>query len=379
MANIQWHSTQVDSVLSQLGTDPQQGLTVEEARRRLQEHGFNELRKETKASPFILFINQFKNTLIIILAVATILSAIIGDLLDAGIILAIIVFCALLGFVQEYRAERALDALKKMLTPTITALRGGREEEIPSKELVPGDIVLLEAGDKIPADGRLIEVHSLQCDEAPLTGESFPVEKDLKVLPESVPVGDRKNMVFTGTAVSYGRGKAVVTDTGFKTEFGKIATELGTVSQEKTPLEKRTEEIGKWLGIIAVSVCVLVVVTSIVREAIGGTLTKGEMTVRRVFGGGKSVEVSGVGYAPEGGLSPASNNPSLNMLFKGGILCNDSKLLEEGGKWSIKGDPTEGALVVLGAKAGLGRDEIREQSPRIGEIPFSSDRKRMTT
>ena len=448
MANIQWHSTQVDSVLEQLGTDPRQGLTAEEAGRRLQVHGHNELKKETKTSPFILFINQFKNTLIIILAVATILSAVIGDLLDAGIILAIIVFCALLGFVQEYRAERALDALKKMLTPTITALRGGREEEIPSKELVPGDILLLEAGDKIPADGRLIEIHSLQCDEAPLTGESFPVEKNLKVLPEAVPLGDRKNMVFTGTAVSYGRGRAVVTDTGFKTEFGKIAAELATVSQEKTPLEKRTEEIGKWLGIIAVSACVLVVVTSIIREALGGslnlqfilmmlmfaialavaavpealpaivtgalaigmremakrnalvrkmpavetlgcttvicsdktgTLTKGEMTVRRVFGGGKSVEVSGVGYAPEGVLNPVSDNPSLNVLFRGAILCNDSTLLEAGGKWSIKGDPTEGALVVLAAKAGLGWEKAREQCPRIGEFPFSSDRKRMTT
>src|ERR671919_2856674 len=448
MANIPWHSTQVDSILSQLGTDPQQGLTVEEARRRLQEHGYNELKKEEKASPFLLFINQFKNTLIIILAVATILSAIVGDLLDAGIILVIIVFCAVLGFVQEYRAERALDALKKMLTPTITALRGGREEKIPSKELVPGDITLREAGDKIPADGRLIEVHSLQCDEAPLTGESFPVEKDLKVLPEAVPVGDRKNMVFTGTAVSYGRGKAVVTDTGFKTEFGKIATELATVSREKTPLEKRTEEIGKWLGIIAVSVCVLVVVTSIAREAIGGTLdlqfsltmlmfaialavaavpealpaivtgalaigmremakrnalvrkmpavetlgcatvicsdktgtlTKGEMTVRRIFGAGRVIEGSGAGYAPEGSLTPAANDSSLNMLLRGGILCNDASLLEEGGKWSIKGDPTEAALVVLAAKAGLGQDETRQQFPRIGEFPFSSDRKRMST
>jgi Ca2+-transporting ATPase len=448
MANIHWHSAQLDFILGQLGTDPQRGLAVEEARRRLDLYGYNELKKEAKTSPFILFINQFKNTLIIILAVATILSAIIGDLLDAGIILAIIVFCAVLGFVQEYRAERALEALKKMLTPTITALRAGREEEIPSKELVPGDVIVLEAGDKIPADGRLIEIYSMQCDEAPLTGESFPVEKDLKVLTDEVPVGDRKNMVFTGTAVSYGRGKAVVTDTGTKTEFGKIAAELATVSQEKTPLEKRTEEIGKWLGIIAVGVCVLVVLTSIIREAIGGrldlqftltmllfaialavaavpealaaivtgalaigmhemakrnalvrkmpavetlgcatvicsdktgTLTKGEMTVRRVFGGGKSVEVSGVGYAPEGGLSPASNNPALNLLFRGGLLCNDSTLMQAEGKWTIKGDPTEGALVVLGAKAGLKRDEITEQSPRIGELPFSSDRKRMTT
>jgi Ca2+-transporting ATPase len=448
MANMQWHATQADSVLGQLGTDPEQGLTVEEAGRRLREYGYNELGTETKSSPWILFLNQFKNTLIIILAIATVLSAIVGDLLDAGIILAIIVFCALLGFIQEYRAGRSLDALKKMLTPTITALRGGREEKIPSKELVPGDIILLEAGDKVAADGRLIEIHSLQCDEAPLTGESFPVEKDLKVLPGAAPLGDRKNMVFTGTAVSYGRGKAVVTGTGFKTEFGKIATELATVSQEKTPLEKRTEEIGKWLGIIAVSACAVVVVTSIVREAVGGrldlqfvlmmlmfaialavaavpealpaivtgalaigmremakrnalvrrmpavetlgcttvicsdktgTLTRGEMTVRRVFGGGKFVDVSGAGYAPQGGFNPASDKPSLNLLFTGGILCNDSTLLEADGQWSIKGDPTEAALVVLAAKAGLGCAETREQYPRIEEFPFSSDRKRMTT
>jgi len=447
MTKQRWHSMKFESVLRELGSDPQHGLNPEEAQRRLQEYGYNELKEEAKTSPFILFINQFKNTLIIILIVATVLSALIGDLLDAGIILAIVVFCALLGFLQEYRAERALEALKKMLTPTITALRGGRDLEIPSKELVPGDIVLLEAGDKIPADGRLIEIHSLQCDEAPLTGESFPVEKELGALPEDVPVGDRKNMVFTGTSVSYGRGKAVVTDTGVNTEFGKIAAELASVSQEKTPLEKRTEEIGKWLGIIAVSVCVLVVTTSIIREAavgrldlpfvltmlmfaialavaavpealaaivtgalaIGmremakqnalvrkmpavetlgcatvicsdktGTLTKGEMTVRRIFAG-RVIEVSGAGYAPEGSLNPAANDSSLNMLLRGGILCNDASLFEAGGKWSIKGDPTEAALVVLAAKAGLGQDETRQQFPRIGEFPFSSDRKRMST
>jgi len=210
MAEIQWHATQVDSILRELGTDARQGLTIEEASRRLQNYGYNELKKEAKTSPLILFMNQFKNTLIIILAVATILSAIIGDLLDAGIILAIIVFCALLGFVQEYRAERALDALKKMLTPTITALRAGREETIPSKELVPGDIILLEAGDKIPADGRLIEVHSLQCDEAPLTGESFPVEKRPGMLPPGTPLAQRTNCVFLGTSVRSGSARVLV-------------------------------------------------------------------------------------------------------------------------------------------------------------------------
>jgi len=452
MTKQSWHAMEIESVLSKLETDPRQGLTPEEVGKRLQKYGYNELKEEKKASPFILFINQFKNTLIVILIVATVLSALIGDLLDAGIILAIVVFCALLGFFQEYRAERALDALKKMLTPTITALREGRDLKIPSKELVPGDIILLEAGDKIPADGRLIEIHSLQCDEAPLTGESFPVEKELRALPEDVPVGDRKNMVFTGTSVSYGRGKAVVTDTGSNTEFGKIAAELATVSQEKTPLEKRTEEIGKWLGIIAVSVCVLVVTTSIIREAavgrvdlpfvltmlmfaialavaavpealaaivtgalaIGmremakqnalvrkmpavetlgcatvicsdktGTLTKGEMTVRRIFTERSWTDVSGAGYAPVGTLAPNGHVPpspdTTNQLLLAGLLCNDSVLEERDGRWCVKGDPTEGALVVAAAKGGFDRIEMRACYPRVDELPFSSERKRMTT
>jgi len=439
---------EIDSLLAELDTDPQQGLAVEDARRRLEIYGYNELKEEEKASPFTLFINQFKNTLIIILLIATILSALIGELVDAGIIMAIVIFCAVLGFIQEYRAERALEALKKMLTPTITALRGGRDHEIPSKELVPGDIILLEAGDKIPADGRLIEIHSLQCDEAPLTGESFPVEKELSVLPEGMPVGDRKNMAFTGTSVTYGRGKAIVTATGVNTEFGKIAAELASVPEEKTPLEKRTEEIGKWLGIMALSVCVLVVGASIGREAIKGsldleftltmlmfaialavaavpealaaivtgalaigmremakrnalirkmpavetlgcttvicsdktgTLTKGEMTARRVFAGGGVIEVSGVGYTPQGDFNLSVNDLSLNMLLRGGILCNDAILSEDGGKWSVRGDPTEGALVVLAAKAEVGQEETRQKYPRIKEFPFSSDRKRMTT
>jgi Ca2+-transporting ATPase len=439
---------EIGALFGELNTDPVNGLAVEEAQRRLKVYGYNELKEEQKASPLTLFINQFKNTLIIILIIATILSALVGELVDAGIIVVIVVFCAGLGFIQEYRAERALEALKKMLTPTILVLRGGADHRIPSKELVPGDIILLEAGDKIPTDGRLIECHSLQCDEAPLTGESFPVEKELSGLAEAVPVADRRNMIFTGTTVTYGRGKAVVTATGVNTEFGKIAAELASVSEEKTPLEKRTEEIGKWLGLIALVICVLVVGVSILRQsaagkldlqftltmlmfaialavaavpealaaivtgvlAIGmhemakrnalirkmpavetlgcatvictdktGTLTKGEMTARRVFAGGRVIAVSGVGYAPEGSLDSSVNDLSLTMLLKGGILCSDATLFEEQNKWFVRGDPTEGALVVLAAKAGLGQEETRQQYPRIKEFPFSSDRKRMTT
>ena len=453
MAERAWHSIEVPQVLKELNTDPRHGLTEDEAKRRLETYGTNELKKEERISPFTLFINQFKNILIIILIIAIVLSALVGEVVDAAIIAVIVVFCAVLGFVQEYRAERALEALKKMLSPTITVLRGGREEEIPSKGLVPGDILLLEAGDKIPADGRLLENHSLRCDEAPLTGESVPVGKDIKPLSENVRVSDRRNMVFTGTIVTYGRGKAVVTSTGMSTEFGKIAKEVMTVKTEKTPLEKRTEEIGKWLGIISLIICFLVAGISVIREVIGGkidfpfivtmvmfaialavaavpealaaivtgalaigmhqmakqnalvrkmtavetlgcttvicsdktgTLTKGEMTVRKIYMDGKVIEVTGVGYEPKGELRGTDiqdlmQNQSLSMVFKSGVLCNDSVLEEKEGKWIIKGDPTEGALVVAAVKAGFHQAEMRLENTRIEEIPFSSERKRMTT
>ncbi|MFB3884075.1 MAG: cation-translocating P-type ATPase [Thermodesulfobacteriota bacterium] len=451
MAN--WHSIEAAGVLKELNTDPHNGLTEDEVKRRLEKYGYNELKKEESISPFTLFVNQFKNILIIILLIATVLSALVGETFDAGLILVIVLFCAVLGFVQEFRAERALEALKKMLSPTITVLRRSREEEVPSKELVPGDILLLEAGDKIPADARLIENHSLRCDEAPLTGESVPVSKDIKALSENVRVNDRKNMVFTGTTVSYGRGKAVVTSTGMNTEFGKIAEEVLAVETEKTPLEKRTDEIGKWLGIISFAICFLVAAVSVVRTMAGGgkidipfivtmvmfavslavaavpealaaivtgalaigmhqmskrnalvrkmpavetlgcttvicsdktgTLTKGEMTLRKIFTGGKQVEVTGVGYKPEGefkgGDIQAANHPSLRLLLQAGLLCSDAVLEEKEGKWIIKGDPTEGALVVAAVKAGLHEAETRLENPRFEEIPFSSERKRMTT
>ena len=223
MATAAWHSLEAEQILKELSTNAHQGLTAEEVRSRLEQYGYNELQREEKVSPWTLFFDQFKNALIIILLIAIVLSAIVGEYVDAIIIAIIVIFCAILGFVQEYRAERALEALKQMLSPTITVLRGGKEEEAPSTELVPGDILLLEAGDKVPADARLIENHSLRCDEAPLTGESIPVGKGSKALAASLGVSDRKNMVFAGTTVTYGRGKAVVTSTGMTTEFGNIA------------------------------------------------------------------------------------------------------------------------------------------------------------
>ncbi len=453
MKEILWHSLDTDAALKELNTDPQKGLDSEEVKKRIEEHGYNELKHEEGISPFSLFLDQFKNLLIIILIIAVILSAFVGEFLDALIILVIVIFCAVLGFVQEYRAERALEALKEMLSPTITAIREGREEEVPSKELVPGDILLMQGGDKIPADGRLIEIHSLRCDEAPLTGESMPVGKDLHVLPERTSVSDRKNMVFTGTSVTYGRARAVVTSTGMKTEFGKIAEEVAAIEVGKTPLEKRTDEIGKWLGIICFGICGLVAGISLVRELFGGTvnvefiitmimfavalavaavpealaaivtgalalgmhamakknalvrkmpavetlgcttvicadktgtLTKGEMTVRKIFSGTEMIEVTGVGYAPEGEFKGsetihAAENTPMRLLLQGGLLCNDADLHQDEEKWVIKGDPTEGALVVAAVKAGLQTHGERLAHPRIEEFPFSSERKRMTT
>jgi Ca2+-transporting ATPase len=444
---------EVPQVLKELDTDPHHGLTGDEVQNRLDQYGYNELKKEEGVSPFTIFFNQFKNILVIILIIAIILSALVGEVIDAAIIAVIVVFCAALGFVQEYRAERALEALKKMLTPMITVIRGGKEEEVPSKELVPGDLLLLEAGDRIPADARLIETHSLRCDEASLTGESVPVGKDIRPLAEVVRVSDRKNIVFTGTSVTFGRGKAAVISTGMNTELGKIAHEVTSVKTEKTPLERRTEEIGKWLGITALSICFLVAGISIVREALGGsldlpftmkvvmfaialavaavpealaaivtgalaigmrqmakknalirkmpavetlgcttvicsdktgTLTKGEMTVRKIFTGGRMIEVTGAGYHPEGefrGSGPirVDHHLSLRTFLEAGLLCSDALLEQNEGKWVIKGDPTEASLVVTAVKAGLAQAGTRLDNPRIEEIPFSSERKRMTT
>lgn len=450
-----WHSMEAAQVLKALDTDLEFGLSENEASKRLQKYGYNEFaKKEQRISPLAIFLDQFKNILIVILLVAAVLSAVIGEWTGAVLIVIIVVFCAALGFAQEYRAERALEALKKMLSPTTTVLREGRKEEVLSSELVPGDILLLEAGDRIPADARLVESHSLMCDEASLTGESVPVDKVTKPLPREVRVSDRKNMVFAGTTVTYGRSKAVVTSTGRNTEFGEIAEAVSAVKAEATPLAKRMAEIGKWLGIACLAVCFLVLIISTLRQVLGGstvdlpfavtmvmfavalavaavpealpaivtgalavgmrqmakrnalvrkmpavetlgcvtvicsdktgTLTKGEMTVRKIFSGGRMIEVSGVGYDPVGELRDAedikvNDDLSLQLFLLAGTLCNDAILQEKEGRWAIQGDPTEGALVVAAEKAGIRQDETRQQNPRLEEIPFSPERKRMTT
>jgi len=440
-----WHSMKIEEALHTLNAKLG-GLSSEDAKKRLQEYGSNELKKEKRKSHILLFFEQFKNILIIILLIATGLSLALGEVYDAIVIISIVMVSAALGFAQEHRAEKALEALKKMTAQTALVLRDGKEIQIQARDIVPGDILLFSTGDKVAADTKIIEAINLKVDEAPLTGESQSVDKDSKPVGDETPVSDRRNMVFTGTAVVYGRGRGVVTATGMNTEFGKIAEMVQVTEAEETPLEKRMSHIGKWLVIISITVCVTVAIFGIVRgypaltmvlwgvslavaavpealpavvtgalalgmhrmakenaivrrlpavETLGcasiicadktGTMTKGEMTVQIVYVNGKRVKVTGTGYEPQGEFFFENNKLYLSKenelytLFKVATLCNDAKLEKAGEKWVVKGDPTEGALLVAAAKAGLWKEEAEKKEPRVGEIPFSSERKRMTT
>ena len=441
----QWHSETIEAVMEQLKVT-NSGLDSNEASQRLITYGANELKKEKGKSPIKLFIGQFTNVLMIILLIAIGLSIAVGEPTDALIILAIVIASAVLGFTQEYRSEKAVEALKKMAAPNAIVIRDDKEIKIPATQLVPGDIVLLYTGDKIPADARLIETFTMKTDEAPLTGESAPVDKTTDELPSETQLNDRRNMIFSGTVVVYGRGKAIVTNTGMTTEFGKIAEMVQSAPQEKTPLEKRMGSVGKWIGLLAVIIAISVAIAGVVVgrpipemvlwaislavaavpealpaiitgalaigmyrmaksnsivkrlpavETLGstsvicsdktGTLTKGEMTVQRLYVNGQTIKVTGIGYTPEGQFQIDDKkivlDENLKALLKTSVLCNDSDLEKdsESGKWTVKGDPTEGALVVAAEKFNLKKATFDKDEPRIAEIPFSSERKRMTT
>ena len=441
----EWHSLETHEVLTALDSGDS-GLTSDEAQRRLVEFGPNELAEKKKVSAWAIFLEQFKSFLIIILLVAVALSAILGEVADAIVIGVIVLFASGLGFIQEYRAERAMEALKRMAAPTASVLRDGKEIEIPAAELVPGDIVSLRTGDRIPADARLIEAMNLRTDEASLTGESMPVEKTTEPVAKDIGIGDRRNMVHMGTAAVYGRGTAVVTATGMATEFGKIATMLQEVKVEQTPLQVSLDQMGKWIGIGALVLCFTLAGIGVMREheilemviwgislavaavpealpavvtvglAIGvqrmvkrhalirklpavetlgsttiicsdktGTLTQDEMTVRRIYTNANLIDVTGVGYEPKGEflLNGMAYDPKddahLQVLLNISSLCNDTHLTWVEDTWQIRGDPTEGALAVVAAKASIWQEEISGQFPRVDEIPFSSERKRMTT
>jgi P-type Ca2+ transporter type 2C len=439
-----WHTLTLEDSFERLKSNSK-GLTSEEAAQRLEAFGPNELQAANRVSAWSILLDQFKNVLIIILLFATLLSAFLGHGIEAIAITVIVLFAVGLGFVQEYRAERAIEALREMAAPTATVIRDGRERHVPASELVPGDLIVLSTGDKIPADVRLIEAVNLQTVEAALTGESAPVEKHISELEdEQLPTGDKKNMGFAGTIVTYGRGRALVVATGMQTEFGKIARMLETVETAKTPLQQNLDRVGKTLARIALVVVIVIVALGMFRgqpfvemlifgvalavavvpealpavvtislalgvkrmirrnalvrrlpavETLGstsvicsdktGTLTRDEMTARRVFVEGRTVDLSGVGYEPVGSFSQNGLNVeptrSLLLLLRAAALSSDARIERNGDKWEVNGDPTEGALVVAAAKAHLEKAELDEKYPRVSEIPFSSETKRMTT
>jgi P-type Ca2+ transporter type 2C len=441
-----WHTLTVEESFKLLESSPD-GLGSAEVARRQEEFGPNELQARAQVSPWTILLEQFKNVLIIILLLATALSAFLGHGVEAIAITVIVLFAVILGFIQEFRAERAIEALREMAAPNATVIRDGRDRRVPARELVPGDVVVLSTGDKVPADVRLTEAVNLQTVEAALTGESAPVEKHSHALTEeTLPPADQRNMAFAGTAATYGRGRALIVATGMATEFGKIARMLEEVDTAKTPLQKNLDRIGKSLARAAFAVVAVIVVLGLFRgqpfvemlifgvalavavvpealpavvtislalgvkrmvrrnalirrlpavETLGstsvicsdktGTLTKDEMTVRRLYVAGHTIEVSGTGYEPSGNFSANGSgvvgSEALATLLRAGALASDARVEQRNGSgtWEVKGDPTEGALVVAAAKAGLNKPALDAEFSRVFEIPFTAETKRMTT
>ena len=444
---MEWYRQKSDDILSKLETSREEGLNSSDIESRLEKYGHNELKEETGKSFFSKIKEQFSDFLVLILIGAALISIFVGEKTDAIVILAIVVLNAFLGIYQEGKAEKSLEALKQMASPTAKVIRNGHLEVVPASTLVPGDIVILEAGDIIPADLRLIESSNLKIEEASLTGESVPVEKNGNIdFDHEVSLGDRTNMAYMSTIVTYGRGKGVVVGTGHETEIGKIATAIQSYEDETTPLQKSLNQLGKFLGIATVIICIVVfgvgllqgrdvlemfmvaislavaaipeglpaIVTIVLAlgmnkmvkrhaivkkllavETLGsttvicsdktGTLTQNEMTVVKIYTDGKILDVTGTGYEPKGEFQLNGENidtnsiGDLDTLLSIAILTNDAELEETSEGYKIIGDPTEGALVTLAGKSDVNKKDINSSYPRIGEIPFDSDRKMMTT
>jgi Ca2+-transporting ATPase len=464
-----WHSIPFEEVAETLGVGLSRGLPGSEAAQRLAEHGPNELAEMPRPGFFQLLVGQLNSFVVIILIVSAIISLLLGEWVEATAIMTIVVLNSVLGVVQESKAEEALAALKKMASPDARVLRDGHRVTVPSRELVPGDVVFLEAGNYVPADLRLTESVNLKVDEASLTGESVPVEKRANLeLGEDVPIGDRVNSAFMGTTVTYGRGAGVVASTGMQTQIGLIAEMIQSYEEEPTPLQVRLDQLGRWLGWGALAVCAVVFAEALIQDtnlstlfeqgvaeyfgrsqekvvelfivavslaiaavpeglpavvticlALGmremvqrhalirklpavetlgsatvigsdktGTLTQNAMTAVRLYVANLRLDVSGEGYQPAGEFThygdPADprDNDEMMALLTGSLLSSDARLeleRENGRRYGIVGDPTEAAMVVAAAKAGLWRDEVEEKYPRVAEVPFDSDRKRMST
>lgn len=430
-----------EEVLSKLDSD-QKGISSTQAKERLSQHGPNQLESTTKPSPLKIFIGKFKDYMVLVLIFAAIISFIAGETTNAYVILGIVVLVAIIGFVQEYKAEKAMEALREMVAPEADVIRDGQMSTIPAADLVPGDVVFLEAGDKVPADGRILEVTSLQVIESSLTGESMPVEKLVQTLPEDMALADRKNMVFMGTIISQGNCRAIVTATGLGTELGRIS---GLMKQEQAepPLKIKLQQLAKRQALLVMVISAIVFIlmfsrglpvidaliasialavagipealpfivtlalafgtqamakkNAIIRrlpevETLGsttvictdktGTLTTGEMTLREIRTYRK-IEVTGAGYDPSGqfisqGAKLEPTEEDLARILKIGVHANNSAIERANGGWRVVGDPTEGALIVAAKKAGI-LDKTRDGSSRFIEYPFDSERMRMTT
>jgi len=465
------HYLSIEHAVSEFGTDLEKGLSYEEAQTRLARHGPNVLVERPQPGFFKLLLDQLNNFLIIILVAAAVISLLLGEVVDALAIIAIVVLNAGIGVIQESKAEQSLASLKKMAALTAKVIRDGHPITVPTERLVPGDIVLLETGNYVPADLRLVESVNLKIQEASLTGESAPVDKDARVvLDKDILIGDRKNSAFMGTLVAYGRGKGLVTSTGMHTQIGLIAEMLQSYEEEATPLQQKLDQLGRWLGIASLAICGIIFVLGVVRDtepmmairqgigaylaahekdiiglfmtavslaiaavpeglpaivticlALGmqrmvnrhalirklpavetlgcatvicsdktGTLTQNEMTVVQGWAGGKPFQVTGKGYYPDGQIRRdgqalnVTQERSISLLLHGALLCNDARLEQSGmaasePTYRMVGDPTEGAMVIAAAKAGLWRSEVEQAMPRVAEIPFDSERKRMTT
>jgi len=454
MEHLQPYRCSAEEALAALGTHAQRGLSEAEARARLERHGRNELAAQQPVPAWRKFLAQFADPLVVLLLIATAISAALWLVerdaalpYEALAILAVVLLNALMGHVQESRAEEAVAALRRMAAARANVIRGGLRQSVVAAELVPGDLLLIEEGDTIAADARLTHSTALQTAEAALTGESLPVSKDIAPLVGEADLGDRSNMVFSGTSATYGRGKAVVTATGMQTEMGRIADLLEQTPAETTPLQKELARVGRALAIIVVSIALVMIGTilllgnirglaalfevlilgvalavaavpeglpavvtvvlalgvqrmakrnAIVRhlaavETLGsasviasdktGTLTRNEMTVRAVVTASGRVDFAGTGYAPEGEVTKLTRDLEVEVTraLTVGDRANNALLQERDGRWTVQGDPTEGALLVAARKAGLADEALDARFERLGEVPFSSARKLMTT
>lgn len=449
--NTAHHTLVPHEVVLLLATDLQNGLSEEEAELRLKRYGPNVLPQAKSAGLLVCWLRQFHHPLIYVLLAAGAVTGLLGELVDAAVIFAVVLVNAMVGFIQESKAEAALEGLRAMIRTEARAVRGGQARRLPSEELVPGDLVLVEAGDKVPADLRLVRMAELRADESALTGESVPVAKDETVLPHDTPVADRRNMLYSGTMITSGTAAGIVVSTGVGTELGEIHRLVGTAQRLTTPLTRKLARFSKILtvGILALAAVTFAVgttrgeptvemLTAAVALAVGaipeglpaavtitlaigvarmagrravvrrlpavetlgsttvvctdktGTLTENQMTVRALWTPAETVEVTGSGYAPDGALlrtadtlagtaADPAGNAALYWSLVAGACCNDAVLSCEEGQWSLVGDPTEGAMAVVAAKARLDRAELASAHPRLAEIPFNSERRYMAT